>query len=72
MLELEKEYRASILDHLASLGQTLPPGVDPLDITLPSLESSDTGGCGLVRYLLWVNCRCRDSVLEQPCESNLE
>ena len=50
MHELEDEYRATVLSHLASLGQPLPPGVDPLDIQLPNLgdlESSDAGQCGI-------------------------
>ncbi len=36
----------SVLSRLASLGQTIPPGIDPLDIQLPeqlNIESSDAG-----------------------------
>lgn len=47
MKQLQDEYRASVVAHLASLGQSIPPGVDPLTITLPELnmESSDAGMC---------------------------
>ncbi len=44
--QLENDYRATVLSHLASLGQTMPPGLDPLDIQLPEqldVESSDAG-----------------------------
>ena len=44
--QLEDDYRATVLAHLATLGQDIPPGVDPLDIQLPEeldIESSDAG-----------------------------
>ena len=48
MLMLEDEYRQSVLRTLASLGQGLPPGVDPLNVIFdPSVlgggESSEGG-----------------------------
>ena len=48
MRELEEEYRKSVLTALASLGQELPPGVDPLEVQIdPALvaevDSSDAG-----------------------------
>ena len=45
MRQLEGEYRESVLATLASLGQGLPPGVDPLDIALDLTgEDSSNGG----------------------------
>ncbi len=44
--QLESDYRNSVLSLFADLGQTIPPGVDPLDIQLPDqidMESSDAG-----------------------------
>ena len=47
MHELEEEYRASILAKLASLGRSLPPGVDPLDLAdATSLLGSEASDCG--------------------------
>ena len=47
MRELEDDYRKSVIAALASLGQELPPGVDPLDINiglaLAEGDSSDGG-----------------------------
>ena len=48
MQELEEDYRKSVLSALASLGQELPPGVDPLEVQIdPALvaeaDSSDAG-----------------------------
>ena len=48
MLMLEDEYRQSVLSTLTSLGQELPPGVDPLNVIFdPSVlggEESSEGG----------------------------
>ena len=47
MQELEDDYRKSVLAALASLGQELPPGVDPLDIQLdPVLAEADSSDVG--------------------------
>lgn len=59
MQQLEEDYRTCVLSHLTSLGQEVPPGVDPLDFQLPDQiaeESSDAGQyCMLcnVRTYMW-------------------
>ncbi len=44
MLEIEEEYREAVLAHLAMMGQTLPSDVDPLDVAIPSMDSSSDIG----------------------------
>jgi len=75
MRQLEGEYRESVLATLASLGQGLPPGVDPLDIALDltggdssngGSDSSDSDGPPV--HMQWRGqCTCPHVVERSVC-----
>ena len=79
MTELEDELRQKVMAALASLGQELPPGVDPLDIPLNSAMiedcSSDGGSDSSVSdgppvHLQWKESKPKKKKLKSHKERN--
>lgn len=50
---LEEEYRQSVIERLAALGEKVPPGVDPLDLAIDLDSDENSSDMG---ELQWICC----------------